>query len=632
MGGRYSLARLLISSLAVVIAVRVTPAVPADAWRLRVSAKLQSVYDAPVAARASVTSARFNAQGWVQADVHYDCSNEARSDISTRLSVGSSIRLASYCVIEGWVAPDTLAQLAAVDGVTRVSLPSYAIVPRVKASSTAATPAAGAINANGVSIMHADQFLSKTGLNGTGVKVGVQSGGISNVKVIQQRSELPVVQVVLPADGAAAPAGDEGTALLEEIHAVAPGASLAYCGPATYVEYTSCLSQMIAAGASILVDDVIFPQQDLLSSDSSEVQAVEQLLTQNPSVVLFTAAGNYNGSYWEGPYAPVALSSPLTCGTQTDNYAAQFDGDPNEVLTMSQPTAVPVAFAWADPPNQNSSHFDLIWIDNATQAQGCLSTSTATDNLISQSVTFNDSTFKLYVATPDMTSAGKFFKLWIGGDGLTSLSKSTTGSVVTPQAFATGAVTVGAVNGSDAMGNQIESFSSRGPATLMFPAQKHIQAPIVVAPDGIKVDAAGTDFANSLFPDGNFYGTSAAAPNAGAVAALIKAAYPSMSAAQLVDVLTKGATQLGSAAPDGTFGYGRIDAMGALDVAISVAGNPAAPPTNSTPTPPPGTQSNPPPTTSSGGGGGGAINGWMLAALLLVLLVRRRQLPAKHAR
>jgi hypothetical protein len=381
---------------------------------------------------------------------------------------------------------------------------------------------------------------------------------------------------------------------------------------------------MIAAGATILVDDIIFPQLDLLSSDSSEVQAVEQLLAQNPSVVLFTAAGNYNGSYWEGSYSPVALSSlglsPLTCGTQTDNYVAQFDGDPNELLTMTQAASVPVAFAWADPPNQNSSNFDVIWVNTDSNAQGCVSASTATDNLISQSVTFNGATFKLYVATPDQAAAGKFFKLWIGGDGLTSLSKSTTGSVVTPQAFVTGAVTVGAVNGSDAVGNKIEPFSSRGPVTLTFPERKPIQAPILVAPDGISVDATGTYFANSLFPDGNFYGTSAAVPNAGAVAALIRAAYPSMRASQLVDVLTKGATQLGGVAPDGTFGYGRVDAIGALNAAIAVAGNPA-PPTNSTPTPPPTTQSAPP---VSGGGGGGAINGWTLAALLLVLIARRR--------
>jgi subtilisin family serine protease len=155
---------------------------------------------------------------------------------------------------------------------------------------------------------------------------------------------------------------------------------------------------------------------------------------------------------------------------------------------------------------------------------------------------------------------------------------------------------------------------------------------VLVAPDGVNVDAAGTYFSGSLFPDGNFYGTSAAAPNAAAVAALIRSGYPTMTASQLVDVLTKGATQLGSVAPDGTFGFGRVDAIGALNVAISVAGNPT-PPTNSTPAPPPATTPNPPastPTSGSGGGGGGAINGWLLIALLMTLgsrpLISRRQL------
>ena len=123
---------------------------------------------------------------------------------------------------------------------------------------------------------------------------------------------------------------------------MAPGAGLAYCGPNTFVEYTSCLSQLVAAGATILVDDVIFPQEDLLSSDGSAVQAVEQILAQNPSVALFTAEGNYNGSYWEGNYSPVALSSlglpPLTCpsngATQTDYYVAEFDGTPSQLLTV----------------------------------------------------------------------------------------------------------------------------------------------------------------------------------------------------------------------------------------------------------------------------------------------------------
>ena len=575
----------------------------ADEWRSRVSAKLLSIHDAPTAVRpatvgnsesallpnAMALDARFNERGWVQADVHYDCAEDTPTQAlaSAGLAVSSSIKLAPLCVVEGWVAPEALPAVAAVAGVTRVTVPSYAMHPRRAVPATpsnsmarlqesprpAASSTGGGIDRNGVTIMRADQFVTQTGANGSGAKVGVQSAGISSLQTIQARGELPAVQAVKPSDGASSQAGDEGTALLEEVHAVAPGAGLAYCGPNTFVEYTSCLSQLIAAGATILVDDLIFPQQDLLSSDSSAVQAIGQLLAQNPAVALFTAQGNYNGSYWEGSYSPVALSSlglpPLTCpsngATQTDYYVSEFDGNPSQLLTVTQSSSIPVAFAWADPPGHNASKFDVYWVDSSDSTKsGCLSTASLTDTQAETGAALAAGSYSLYIATPDASAAGKFLKLWVGGDGLTSLSKPTTGSVVTPQAFTGGAVTVGAVNGSDGVGNKIEAFSSLGPIAIEFPNPTRIQAPVLVAPDGINVDAAGTYFAGNLFPDGNFYGTSASAPNAAAVAALIRGAFPGLSASQLVSALKAGAVQLGSTSPDGTFGYGRIDAMGAL--------------------------------------------------------------------
>lgn len=578
----------------------------ADTWRSRVSARLLSVYDSRTADRSAEAdnrpsaadsdlagmSPRFNDKGWVQADVHFDCTGDAptKALISAGLAINSTVRLASFCVIEGWVAPQSLSEVAAVAGVTRVKVPGYAVIPRLRSptmlpdsrppqqqsADLAARPAAntaGGIDRNGVVIMRADQFVAQTRVNGAGAKVGVQSAGISSLNTIQARGELPSVQVVKPGDGANSQVGDEGTALLEEVHAVAPGAALGYCGPNTFVEYTSCLGQLIAAGATILVDDLIFPEQDLLSSDSPQVQAVEQLLADNPAVALFTAAGNYNGSYWEGSYTPVALSSlglaPLTCPsngvTQTDYYVSRFDADPSQLLTVTQASAVPIAFAWADPPDHNASRFDVYWVDAADSTKsGCLATAAATANQVARKVNLYSGTYTLYIATQDASAAGKFLKLWVGGDGLTSLSKPTNGGIVTSQGFAGGAVTVGAVNGSDGIGNGIEPFSSIGPITVAFPSLAHIQAPVLVAPDGITVDAAGTYFAGSLFPDGNFYGTSASAPNAAAVAALIRSAFPILSASQLISALNAGAVQLGSTSPDATFGYGRIDAMGAL--------------------------------------------------------------------
>src|SRR3954470_5380804 len=66
----------------------------------------------------------FNDKGWVQADVHYDCSHAAptRALASAGFAIGASVKLGSLCVVEGWVAPKSLAGLAAVAGVTRVTM------------------------------------------------------------------------------------------------------------------------------------------------------------------------------------------------------------------------------------------------------------------------------------------------------------------------------------------------------------------------------------------------------------------------------------------------------------------------------------------------------------------------------
>jgi len=424
--------------------------------------------------------------------------------------------------------------------------------------------------------MRADQFVLQTHTGGAGVTVGIQSTGVASLATIQQRGELPAnVQVFTP-NGESSPAlADEGTALLEEVHAVAPAAGLAFCGPNTFVEYISCMQQLIRARATILVDDMIYFGQDLMSAANTDTEAVESLLARNPSVALFTVAGNYNGSYWEGEYTPVslasqglpALSCPLSSGTQTDTYAAEFGSSPSEQLTVSQAGTFPLVFAWADPANANVSRFDVYWSNDADPAQsGCFSTAGVNGNVISPSVTLTAGTYTLSVATPDVSSAGKFLKLWVGGDGLTFLSTATPGGIISAQAYAFGAITIGAVNGADGIGDQIEKFSSVGPLSLVFPTPATVQAPVLVAPDGINVDAAGTYFASLLFADGNFYGTSAAVPNAGAVAALLRAAFPELTVPQLVQALTSGAVQLGATVPDNTFGYGRIDAMSALAI------------------------------------------------------------------
>jgi len=596
MGGRGQLAFAVIAMAAGVCLDAAPESSPT--WRSRIGSRLLAVYDGRAGTQSVLSAAsgasgpgssiavRVDPQGRVQLDVHYDCSRTppAQELQAAGFSSSTSVRLATFCVLEGWAAPSALPAIAIVAGVTRVDAPAYALRRRPPAPVTGnsgegknkqsahshAAPQS-AIDANAVTIMRADQFVAQTKVGGLGVTVGVQSTGVASLSVIQQRNELPAVRVV--GTDSAALAGDEGTVLLEEVHAVAPSAGLAFCGPNTFVEYVACLGQLIGVGASILVDDIEFPPADLMSTDSANAQAVEQVLAQNPSVLMFTAAGNANGSYWEGTYAPITVSSvgiaALSCAangsTRTDSYVESFDGTGSQQLTVTSSSTFPIVLTWSDPSGKNTSNFDLYWHSNSDSKQtGCLSAAGSASTLLQESLSLPGGSYTLRIGTPDASLTGKFLKLWIGGDGLTSISAPTAGSIVAPQAFAAGVLMVGAVNGSDGMGKNIETFSAVGPLSVLFPTPQQLQAPTFVAPDGIRVDAAGTYFEPYLFPDGNFYGTSASVPNAGAVAALLRSAFPQLSTSQVVSALQAGATVLGAGVPNMTFGYGRSDALGAL--------------------------------------------------------------------
>ena len=244
-----------------------------------------------------------------------------------------------------------LPQLDAVAGVTRLSAPSYHARPapprtlqpvqRVPARAAAQKQGTGtvAIDHNGIVIMRADQFVTQTGTNGAGVTVGIQSSGVYSLTTIQGRGELPAnVQVLFPAGNTTPILADEGTVLLEQIHAVAPGAGLVYCGPSTFVDFTSCVTQLINAGATILVDDNLFPNDGVMSQDNDNTSALTQILAQHPAVMMLSAAGNSDGSYWEGDYAPVSVSTttlpPLSCPPSS--------GTPDNRFVMPHSVPAPV--------------------------------------------------------------------------------------------------------------------------------------------------------------------------------------------------------------------------------------------------------------------------------------------------
>lgn len=591
-----------------------------EPWRARVSEAVLNLYGATTAPKATLKAqssslgarnpsrARYDAAGRLHVDVTFDCAQPSpvRALRQVGFVVGTTLTARPVCILEGWADLRKLPQIAGTAGVTRVDLPHYALHRHPLAAplqpSPSAAPAAPpsgrrgtaspqgsggqAIDGEGVALMQVTQFTEKTSITGAGVKLAIISDDATSVATIQGRGELPAsVTIVLPSANPAphSTLTDEGTMMLEEAYAVAPGASLYFCGPETDVEYVSCLQALAADGVAIVSDDLTFPGEDMMSAESALAQGVASVLSSNPGMSLFTVTGNYNGSYWQRAYAPISSgATSISCPTngQVDAYVESFAGAQYEGLAVAAAVpGIPLVIQWADPFDQNASNFDLYFVDTSynggTGVCVPLGGSTATifettlddlENAItgtSNGINPNDS-YAILIGTPDTSLAGKEIKLLVAGDGATTLSASTGGSVTSPQAFVASVNTIGAVDGADAVGDTIEPFSGVGPLTLLFPTATSTQAPLVVAPDGIYVDASGTNFASLTATGSLFYGTSAASPNAASVAALLLSAFPTLTPAELTQALESGASMLGSATPNATFGYGRVNAVGAL--------------------------------------------------------------------
>jgi hypothetical protein len=577
------------------MAIGAAGAAPATNWQSRVSAALLKIYQSAGNAAATApsgshsshahTMARFDSSGRVEIDVHFDCAIPApkRELSAAGLVVSTAVKLPPFCVVEGWVEPKALPAIASVNGVKLVKLPVYSshhTVPANRPATKSApmpqtaphrdTPLAvpqNSIDGAAINIMHSDLYAQQTGGKGSGVTVAIISDDVSNLATIQARGELPANVTLYPSGGTNSTPTDEGTMMLEEVHAVAPGASLAFCGPTTEVQYGSCLQAIASAGVHIAADDLGFPD-DLMSSNSPFAQGVQNLLSANANLILFSAAGNDNQAYWQGSYNPSTFtlngSTSLTCSAngQIDFYLENFGSQLYDTLTLNAPLKQILFLQWADPFGHNVSNFDFYILDGSFNVVACVPGAGSPDTFdgLLPSPPLAAGTYNLLIATPTQTFSGKFLKLDAYANGAGTLSITSTGSVDSPQKFVSGVQTIGAVDGIDGIGNTIEPYSATGPIQIEFPTPSTIQAPVFVAPDDVVVDNAGT-----LFTSNPFRGTSAAVPNAAAVLALLESSFPGVPVAALLTAVRSGAAQLGTGVPNGVYGYGRVDAIGALN-------------------------------------------------------------------
>jgi Subtilase family len=472
--------------------------------------------------------------------------------------------------VEGWLPIDRATGVAALGA-------THAVVP-----ATGVGLDAGGTLSEGDTAMHGPQARA-LGPNGAGVPLGVISDSIDRagggVAASQASGDLPANVQVLQ-DG---PAGstDEGRAMAEIAYDEAPGIPkiLFSTGATGAVQKASSIDALVAHGAKVIVDDTYYIGEPFFQ-DGVVAQAVDR--ARAAGVAYVSSAGNRARQGWEGTFTPAPGNPALN----------DFDpgGAPDTFQTIDTVPAHQnrwVELQWDEPWGAAPSSFQVnVYLDglpfySTSNAAGIPS--------VYFNITLGSLPHALRIQIQRLSGSGPVHLRYIaGGNATYSIAEYATNSpTIDPDAAsARGALTVGAVDAGQPGLDAPEPFSSRGPVTrLLDAAGTRLAAPDVRAKPDL---AAADDVATSVAGFRPFLGTSAAAPSAAGVAALLLSAKPSMTVDELYALMRSpaaaipcAAPAIGTAADDCGAGFLLADAaLHALDStppAISVATSPAAP-------------------------------------------------------
>ena len=478
--------------------------------------------------------------------------------------------------IYAWIPMDKLADISALSGVGEIDGVGYA------GSRT------GNVTSAGDHLLLADSarsvfYANGATVGGTPIKVGVISSGMQYYINSEQSGDLPAVGWVSSHGFDSRNYSDaEGTAMMEIIHDLAPGASLTFgaVGTDPIDNYSSTPLDMAnvintmstSAGCKVIVDDIGWNYGEPWFSDGDIASAIYSFQQYQTGNVYVSAAGN------DAQYMYVGKPSFSITGTK---HWVQFNGiDTSLTLTINGYSDFFIGLQWDDPWGNASADYNLYLYDGGW-------------NLVDSSATplgvvpqewldhpMNGGSGTFHIMVEDRTQSTKNIKVGVfPGNVVNTTSytlsyKSTTGQVYGHSA-ATGCISVAAY---DALSGSIESFSSRGPS-LMFTGgnpgnEQNRNTPVITATDHVatKVGKDGHFGTDSLFS-----GTSAAAPHVAAIAALYYSRYPSNTASQFISAITSSAKSIGGGTGgtwNYTSGYGKVSAYDALASGLTTLNSP----------------------------------------------------------
>ncbi len=390
-------------------------------------------------------------------------------------------------------------------------------------------------------------------VDGKGIKVGVISDsydtqpftGKSKATVDVENGDLPglgnpdgyelPVDVIM--DFPYGEASDEGRAMLQILHDVAPASELAFhTGILSPRNFELAIKALQDANCDIIVDDITFPTEPFFGEGRIS-EAIENFTAQEGKLY-FTSAGNFADNGYQATFLSSSAQPQTNFLTPGSNvrahvFGTNVDGTPDILQEISVEEGVyMLVLQWEDDiasqDNLSGAFTDLDFYivdddgnlivgNNRSNEDG-----DPTEIMVFQATGSGNANIMITSTNGAATSGLPFRFIAFRSDGLEFLeyggAPTVSGHAMTPAANA-----IAAVDYRTAQNPDPQSFSSFA-GTL---SSNQILQIKLSAPDGVdtNVSSIGVDVDGTGFP--NFFGTSAAAPHAAGAFALLMSALPS---------------------------------------------------------------------------------------------------------
>lgn len=507
--------------------------------------------------------------------------------------------------------------------------PGVLAVTQVRAPVLRAACDGGSVISEGVSQLNVAAAREEFEVDGDGIEVGVLSDSFDQATAAVPGGPIATTEEDdeetgdLPGTGSPCPTQktlvdelqdyeffeeeesfDEGRGMLQIVHDVAPEANLAFHSAFNgELDFAEGIEDLATAGAEVIVDDVGYFEEPFFQN--GPVAVAVNTVTEGGSTYL-SSAGNDNLidgegneiASWEAPaYRDSGACPPEVAAIAEFNGSHCMDFNPEAAtdrtfgIEVEPEETLTLDLQWAEPWFGVENDLDAFLLND----EGELLASSIEDNVEKtgrpveilqwENPTAADRVVQLVVNRFAGTGDPRLkFALLQNGGGVSGVEypKSGGGDVVGPTVYghaaAASAIALGAVSYDQGKEpEEPEEYSSWGPATHYFgPVEGETPALQLLEPEVVsKPDVAATDCGRTTFfarqPKSEpgiwrFCGTSAAAPHAAGVVALMQEAAPTQGPEALRSALAGTAVPVGEFGPCAV-GGGLIEALAAVKAA-----------------------------------------------------------------